>query len=636
MKKERWHISFKTVILGGLLLGGLVGCGAVMPSILTTKHFPLVLTVQTQSKDTKASLEALYQGEVSVWQPDAGFAILGVDQAPKSNQNVIGLDKNASVLDAPEARQLRTGVGFEGWSVMGSGLSTWAGGWSAWGSGWSVVSSGSSSLPTLPSDNRFAYTQTMIPAAQTLSKNYGSGMKVAVIDTGLDLAHPAFVGHLAPNSEWKDFVDADTNPQEVSGGVGYGHGTGIAGIILQIAPKATILPIRVLDQNGAGDVMNVVGAIDWAILKGANIINLSLGANVDVTALKTEVNYAGSKGVYIITSAGNDGTAPMTYPAEYAKSISNAKYLISVASTTSTSLVSVFSNISPNLELLAPAERIYSAYPGNRVGYFAGTSFAAPQVAGALALLLSDTALANRVNGESYLISSAASISGTSARQINLVSAIQKTPDWKPRKALFVVGNATTLSSSDAAIQSVMQSIGYTVTLKPGNGLGSNDAAGNDLVVISSTITAADVNSTFRDVTVPVLTWESNLYPYMAMVSTTADLGVQSAVTSVNIVNNTHPLSAGIVAATWQVFGAADDMAWGKPSTTATKIATLSSDASKTSIFAYDKGVQMVGLVAPARRVGFMFRDTSESNAATHWLSSFLFKSAVNWAVSGN
>lgn len=634
MKNRTIYNQSKTII-SVLVFVALVGCGAT-PKISTIGHFPLVLTVALQPSDTAASLEAQYQGKISVWRPEAGFAILGVNQTPQSSQSIIGVDQNTDVLDAPEARQLRTSVGSEGWNVMGSGVSTWAGGWTTWASGWSVIASGSSSLPTLPIDNRFAFTQTMIPAAQTLSKNYGLGMKVAVIDTGLDLVHPAFVGRLAAATEWKDYVQNDTYPQEVSGGVSYGHGTGIAGIILQIAPKATILPIRVLDQNGSGDVLNVVAAIDWAILKGANIINLSLGTNVDVAALKTIVNYAGSMGVYIITSAGNEGSSIMSYPAEYAKSGSNAKYLISTGSTATTSLISFFCNTSSNLELLAPAERIYSAYPGNRVGYFAGTSFAAPQVAGALALLLSDTALANRVNGESYLISSAASISGTSARQINLVSAIQKTPDWKPRKALFVVGNATTLSSSDAAIQSVMQSIGYTVTLKPGNGLGSNDAAGNDLVVISSTITAADVNSTFRDVTVPVLTWESNLYPYMAMVSTTADLGVQSAVTSVNIVNNTHPLSAGIVAATWQVFGAADDMAWGKPSTTATKIATLSSDASKTSIFAYDKGVQMVGLVAPARRVGFMFRDTSESNAATHWLSSFLFKSAVNWAVSGN
>jgi hypothetical protein len=77
-------------------------------------------------------------------------------------------------------------------------------------------------------------------------------------------------------------------------------------------------------------------------------------------------------------------------------------------------------------------------------------------------------------------------------------------------------------------------------------------------------------------------------------------------------------------------------MAWGKPNTNAIKIATPSSDSSKARIFAYDKGIQMVGLVAPACRVGFMFFDASQSNAATCWLSAFLFKSAVKWAVSGN
>lgn len=77
-------------------------------------------------------------------------------------------------------------------------------------------------------------------------------------------------------------------------------------------------------------------------------------------------------------------------------------------------------------------------------------------------------------------------------------------------------------------------------------------------------------------------------------------------------------------------------MTWAKPSSNAIKIATLVSDPNKAVIFAYDKGVQMPGLIAPARRVGFMFRDASSTNASQYWSSSFLFDNAVTWAVTGN
>lgn len=634
--KNKLNKPINTIFLNLLLTGALVGCSTVTPNILTNQHFQLVLTVQTQPNDTKANLEAQYQGKISVWRPEAGFAILGVNQTPQSSQNVIGVDQNTDVVDAPEARQLRTGVGYEGWSVMGTGLSAWAGGWSSWASGWSVVGSGTSSLPTLPSANRFSFTQISLPTAQTLSRNYGSGMKVAVIDTGLDLAHPAFVGHLAPSAEWKDYVDGDATPQDISGGVGYGHGTGIAGIILQVAPKVSILPIRVLDSNGAGDLLNVISAIDWAVLKGANIINLSLGTNVDVTALKTEVDYAGSKGVYVVAASGNAGATTMTYPAEYAKSITNAKYLISVGSTASTSLVSIFTNVSPNLELLAPAQNVTSAYPNNRTGYFTGTSFAVPQVVGALALTLADTALANRGNGETYLYTWAGSGTGTVGRQISVVNAIRQTPDWQARKALFIVGNATTLSVGDTTIQTVLWNLGYTVTLKVGASSSAADATGKDLIVISSSVKDSDVNTKFRSVATPVLVWKSSLYSSMGMVATSADQGEQKLVSGISMLNVPHPLSAGVSAGTWTVFNTADTMTWGKPNSNAIKVATLTTDPTKAVIFAYDKGVQMTGLVAPARRVAFMFKDASETNATTHWLSNFLIISAVNWAVSGN
>ncbi|MEZ4606323.1 MAG: S8 family serine peptidase [Deinococcales bacterium] len=87
-------------------------------------------------------------------------------------------------------------------------------------------------------------------------------MKVAVIDTGVDLSHPMLSGKLAPSTEWWDYVDNDNSPQDVSGGEGYGHGTVVSTLILQVAPQATILPLRVLASNGLGDLDDVAAAID--------------------------------------------------------------------------------------------------------------------------------------------------------------------------------------------------------------------------------------------------------------------------------------------------------------------------------------------------------------------------------------
>ena len=86
-----------------------------------------------------------------------------------------------------------------------------------------------------------------------------------------------FAGTLAPASEWMDFVDNDGCPMDEPGGDGYGHGTGVAGVVLQVAPNATILPFRVLGPDGSGDMTSVLAAIDHAVTMGADVINLSLG-----------------------------------------------------------------------------------------------------------------------------------------------------------------------------------------------------------------------------------------------------------------------------------------------------------------------------------------------------------------------
>ena len=230
--------------------------------------------------------------------------------------------------------------------------------------------------------------------AQSIAPKLGQGVKVAVIDTGIDLDHPSFKGKLDLTNAM-DYIDGDTVPQEVNSNTsgdfsaGYGHGTSVASLILQVAPKATILPIRVLDANGGGDTATVTTAINYAVSKGANIINLSLGSETASPALNAAVQYAVSKGIAVVCAAGNTGTTSMIYPAASAKGIrtsTEGSGVMSVGSVDTLFRKSKFSSYGTNLDLTAPGEGLTAAFPGNRYSKVSGTSFAAPVVTGVLAL----------------------------------------------------------------------------------------------------------------------------------------------------------------------------------------------------------------------------------------------------------
>ena len=388
MNRVKEKVFIRTLLTAVTLLL-LAACGSVTSvpqnEVATDEvsDFAYVASVTIDKDTVQADIEARYDGTAIVFEPDAGFAILGFSQE-QGGLTTLSTTANQNAFSSPE-------VSVAGHGVWSGGHGAWSGGHGAWSGGWNSWAGNYSELPTLPNNNGVPWNQIKVPQAHALSKNFGAGMKVAVIDTGLDLNHPAFVGRLAPMSEWKDFVGNDSTPQEVSGGDAYGHGTAVAGIILQIAPRATILPIRAMKPDGSGDVDDIVAAVSWAVQKNAQIINLSLGTDVDIAALKTMIDYANSKGIYVVASAGNEGNnSSLTYPAAYAKTGANASYLLSVGSVDSGSSLSSFTNRGAALEMVSPGEKIHSAYPGNQVAYVTGTSFAAPQVAGALALGASD------------------------------------------------------------------------------------------------------------------------------------------------------------------------------------------------------------------------------------------------------
>ena len=371
----------------------LAACSSVQtepPTTPTTNPHPYSLSVDVEPSSLKEEVEARYGGDVIVWRPEAGFAVLGLGESGAlSTQNLEGAAAQPSQdeVAAPEAE-------VEASSVWGGGDRVWSGGDRTWSGGINIASE-----PTLSQKNADAWWQIDLEGGFSLAPRQGSGVKVAVIDGGLDLNHPAFADRLAPESEWKDFVDGDTYPQEERSEDGdngnYGHGTGVAGVVLQVAPNATILPLRVLDPEGLGDITDVAAAIDHAVASGADVINLSLGTDEDSDALNRMIAYAAEKRVFVIASSGNTGDRKITYPARNAKqSGKTGDYLLSVGSAKTywsvLSVLSVFSAYGDALEITAPGEYIYTAFPDNGVGYWSGTSFSAPMVSGTLALMLGE------------------------------------------------------------------------------------------------------------------------------------------------------------------------------------------------------------------------------------------------------
>ncbi len=200
-------------------------------------------------------------------------------------------------------------------------------------------------------------------------------------------------------------------------------------------------------------------------------------------------------------------------------------------------------------------------------------------------------------------------------------------------QALFVVLNSAALNAAEQQVQARLQGLGYTVTARSATAAVTGDATGKALIVVSSTVNSADVNTKFRTSAVPAIVWESALHDDFGMTGLTSgtDYGSTTGQTALSIVNPSHPLAAGL-SGTPTVMNAADTFTWGVPNANAIKAANLSADATKCVIFGYEAGSAMPGLAAPARRVGFFFQDNAAANANASGLA--LFDAAVRWAAN--
>src|SRR5215210_824541 len=229
----------------------------------------------------------------------------------------------------------------------------------------------------------------------------GAGAVVAVIDSGVQAGHPDLAGRVGPGY---DVVQGDTTPQDADG-----HGTHVLGIvgaatgnglgIESVAPAATLMPVRVLGDDGGGTTENVARGVDWAREHGADVINLSLGSDVPLLgvgggdAFDAAIRRAIAAGIVVVAAAGNSGVPVCEQPAA-------SDGLLCVGAVDRRRQRSFFSSFGSGLGLVAPGgagatatgvqvgEDILSTYPTSTYRELAGTSQAAPHVAGVAALLV--------------------------------------------------------------------------------------------------------------------------------------------------------------------------------------------------------------------------------------------------------
>jgi subtilisin family serine protease len=215
----------------------------------------------------------------------------------------------------------------------------------------------------------------------------GTGILVAVLDTGVDLDHPDLATRLRlPGIEPGVTAGAaddraegvDTNGDGIVDGA-LGHGTHVAGIVLAVAPEARVLPVRVLDSDGVGFAFAVARGMVLAATEGAHAANLSLGMLVVSQAVQAATAYLRGLGVVVVAPTGNGGREGIEFPA-------SDPPVFAAAGTDDLDRKADFSNYGSGTDLAAPAWAILSSHSGGGYATWSGTSMAAPFVSGTAAL----------------------------------------------------------------------------------------------------------------------------------------------------------------------------------------------------------------------------------------------------------
>jgi subtilisin family serine protease len=285
--------------------------------------------------------------------------------------------------------------------------------------------------------------QARVPEAREAGRN-GEGVVVAVLDSWVDGSHKDFEGRVLPGADCLGgSCTAGAAPPDQCD-----HGTHVAGTVASssfgVAPRARILPVRVLSYDtGSGDCVgrpdDVAAGLRWAVRNGARVVNLSLGPDVpglsSSSSIPSAVDEAARAGVVVIFSAGN-ASLPMTD--------SYGGSAVIVAATGRNGQLASYSQRGAGVDLAAPGgdpssrdvcsqtDCVTSLFPGDRYSVAAGTSMAAPHVAGVAALLLGQDSRRSREDVFDRMLSTARPLSNAGRGLIDARAALGVTASPPP------------------------------------------------------------------------------------------------------------------------------------------------------------------------------------------------------------
>lgn len=245
------------------------------------------------------------------------------------------------------------------------------------------VSIHAASPPKRKSVSAIPWGVKQIKAPLIWKKTTGKGIKVGVIDTGINYYHPALKNAIGRGINLLNRYELPMDDN--------GHGTHIAGTIsayaknnmIGVAPGVTIHPVKAFDYNGSAYISDIIMGLEWCIQNRMNVINMSFGMKEKSNTLLQAIQKSVQAGCILVASSGNDGArGKIDYPAHFSETIS-------VSATTQNRKIAKFSNRSKAVDLYAPGERIRSTWLRDGYHELSGTSMATSHVSGVIALMLS-------------------------------------------------------------------------------------------------------------------------------------------------------------------------------------------------------------------------------------------------------
>lgn len=319
-------------------------------------------------------------------------------------------------------------------------------------------------LITTPNDplynGQWGLTKINAPAAWDVTTGSNS-VVIAVIDSGLDIDHPDLAGQLwtNPGEIAGNGIDDDNNGHidDIHGwnmiddnadlSDNTGHGTEVAGVLGAVSNNGQgvagvcwdcrLMVLKVTQSGGVANYSDIIEAVHYAALKGADVINLSLGGSSDSVSLRLAVDEAAETAV-VVGGAGNDNNDTLFYPAAYESVLAVAGTGVSDAKVSS-------SNYGSWVNVTAPGETITTTFDGGSYGMTSGTSMAAPYVSGLAGLLRSANIDWSADTARAQIMQTAVSVDGVNPGFENLlgngrIDAAQALTD-PAEPALYYVGH---------------------------------------------------------------------------------------------------------------------------------------------------------------------------------------------------